>query len=574
MAEALTSDQLWLQDAAQLLPEECQPLRRRHRADEIFLFMMGGRILAMMSGFGMLESAYARPYNAANVMMKNLNDLFFGSIAFYLVGSNISLHEIGGITDDIFDTSVWFLHFTYATTSATIISGAVVGRCSFVAYLALSVFVTGVTYPVAMHWAWGHDGFLKEMGFRDFAGSGVVHMFGALCALISVCICGPRVGRFPTYRSWTGIWRVAFMERYPDAFYRGPQNEAEGAVHQSMKSCHNPVQLLFGVFLLMVGFLAFNPASVLFYITDSIDDDLLASRVTVTTLLASAAGSLSSFAVALVRTRSAVIQVPDFVSGLLGSIIASCACCDVVPPLLCFLVGFIGGLLALIVQDMLAWMMIDDPVGAIAAHGMPGAWSVISVALFAKPHCQSTLRGLFYGGGREAWGLLGTQIVGLLVLGLWAVVTTYIAVIVLDLLVGFRCNRSSELLGLDLTDHHTDEGAHQFDPRTAKVIEQAPVRTTLANTLSPPKAYLRKSFTKTVEVDANGVGEEEPHHVPRMGVVHHHYHREDVKSEMAMLKQMVHGLIEQRTAERAAANRTITTLREQLTQLHALASRP
>eukprot|EP00971_Amphidinium_carterae_P228900 4540944-Amphidinium_carterae.1 len=142
-------------------------------------------------------------------------------------------------------------------------------------------------------------------------------------------------------------------------------------------------------------------------------------------------------------------NIPDFVTGILASLVASCACCHVITPAVAMLIGFLAALIAFVAQECVDRMHIDDPVGAIAVHGPPGAFGTICVAIFAKPHCLSWEKGLVYGGGSEAWKQLGIQCFGLLAITVFTMVVTYVLVIALKLLWGFRCERSAELIGLD-----------------------------------------------------------------------------------------------------------------------------
>jgi len=468
----------------------CRAERLRHRADTIFLLVMGGRVIAMQTGFAMLEAAYGRPMNSANIMMKNSMDLFIGAIAFYFFGYTIAFGDQPLlIEENAFDFALWFLHFSYATTAATIDSGALAGRVSFVAYLVLSAAVTGVVYPLVVQWAWG-GGWLQELGYTDFAGSSIVHMVGAISALVSVCICGPRIGRFPEYRAWKGPLRWLFAERNPSEFYRMPKLEVEKAVYSPIKACSNPVQLLFGTFLLLVGFLAFNPASTL---STTSNADLVSARTTVVTLLSASSGAMACVAASIVTTRSMVMTVPDLINAVLGGLVASCAGCNVIPPLLSMFVGFVGGLLALAVPPCLERLQIDDAVGAVAVHGPPGAWGVLCVPLFARPNCQSELAGLVFGGGEAALRLLGVQALGLVSLGSFAAASTYLIVLGIDLFGGFRCSRATELIGLDFIEHRIDNGNLKFESDKSEIETHSPIRDCLMHrvkmTVSPTKAY-------------------------------------------------------------------------------------
>lgn len=212
---------------------------------------MAGRIIQMQSGFAMLESAYAQPNNAANIMMKNLLDLCIGVLAFYVFGYTIAYGETEdvGIADAGFDLAHWFCCFSYATTAATINSGALAGRVAFFPYLALSTMMTGLVYPISARLVWG-GGWLQQMGFVDFAGSATVHLVGAVSALVSTMICGPRIGRFPEYRAWRKPLSWIFGEKHNDQYYRVPEDPVEKKVFIPFRRCRHPVQLLFGTFLL------------------------------------------------------------------------------------------------------------------------------------------------------------------------------------------------------------------------------------------------------------------------------------------------------------------------------------
>jgi len=477
----------------EVLPE-CSGGRTHHRADTIYLLVMGGRVIAMQTGFALLEAGYGRPMNSANIMMKNIMDLLLGVFVFYLIGFQIGFGaQSEWIENFNFDYALWFLHFSYATTSATIISGAVGGRVSFFAYLALSCVVTGVIYPVCVSWTWG-GGWLAELGYVDFAGSSIVHMVGATCAFVSVCICGPRVGRFPEYRSWRGVSRWIFVERNNSEFYQMPLSEVEKAIFSPIKLCSNPVQLLFGTFLLLLGFMAFNPASTF---ATTLDADALAARVTVVTMISASGGAAACVVVSLFQFRSFVITVPMMTNAVLGGLIASCAPCHAVPPPMGLVVGFIGGLLTLGFEPLMAKFQLDDVVGAVAVHGIPGIWGVLSVPIFAKPHCQSQLRGLVFGGGQEAWRLLCVQAVGLVTMAAFAFVSTYVCIVLIDIVGGFRCSRAAELIGLDFIEHHIDDGSLRLDTTKVAVLHHTPQRDCLVTrvknrTISPTKAYLEE----------------------------------------------------------------------------------
>mmetsp|Transcript_11140 Transcript_11140/g.35344 ORF Transcript_11140/g.35344 Transcript_11140/m.35344 type:complete len:543 (-) Transcript_11140:10-1638(-) len=424
-------------------------------------------------------------------MMKNMMDLFVGCLAFYLFGFKIAYgHHAVSLEEEGFDWAMWFLQFSYATTAATIDSGALAGRVSFFAYIILSLMVTGVIYPLVVQWVWG-EGWLQELGFEDFAGGAVVHCVGAVSALVSICVCGPRIGRFPAYRAWRGAFRVICLERNDDDFYRGPMTEVETRVYSPVSPIHNPVQALFGVFLLLTGFLAFNPASTFSTTSGS---DLMAARASVTTLLATTGAALTAFPLAALRRRSLVITIPEFATVTVAGMVASCGCCHVVPPLLAPVLGSLAAVLADRTSAILIRLQLDDVVGAVAAHGPPGVLGVLCVPLLAKPHCQSDAKGVVFGGGKEAWEKLGTQAYGIAAIMAFTAATTYLVVIAIDLLVSFRSNRATELIGHDFMEHAYEDGSTMADLNRAMVIRHSPVRDCMKERIrtsvhSPGKDY-------------------------------------------------------------------------------------
>jgi len=461
LVSAMGPDDNWLQLVLDITPAQCGPTRLRHRADNAFMVTMGARIIQMQSGFAMLESAYVQPNGSANIMMKNMMDLFVGAVAYLLWGYEIAhgtTHSTS-FMDPGLDFSHWFCSFSYATTSATIDSGALAGRISFWAYVILSTVMTGFTYPLAARWCWS-DGWLQQMGFVDFAGSAVVHMIGAVSALVAACFCGPRIGRFPDYRCWRGLGRHFFMERYDSEYYQVPKEPTEKNLFRPFVKCRHPVQLLFGTWLLLVGFLAFNPASTLAVTQDS---DLVIARSSVCTLLAAAGGGLGGMLWSMATTRSSVVLVPEVSNAVIAALVASCACCNIVSPVIAMFVGFVGAVLALLCEQLLIRLHIDDPVGAVSVHGPPGVWGALAVAFFAEPNCQSDLRGLFFGAGEAGWELLAVQLFGVIAMAAMSAAITYITVLILDRSVGFRCSRACELIGLDFWEHQFDDGSVSGD---------------------------------------------------------------------------------------------------------------
>ena len=163
--------------------------------DSLFLIIMGSLIILMQAGFGFLEAGSVRAKNTTNILIKNYADLCFGSMAFWFIGYGLAFGEGNGFIGytHLFaldlpfqDYAMLFFQCTFAATCATIVSGAIAERCNFNGYVIFSIIITGITYPMAAHWCWGPYGWLGQLGFRDFAGSGVVHLSGGVCALVGM----------------------------------------------------------------------------------------------------------------------------------------------------------------------------------------------------------------------------------------------------------------------------------------------------------------------------------------------------------------------------------------------------
>ncbi|XP_069980062.1 putative ammonium transporter 1 [Penaeus vannamei] len=162
---------------------------------------MGMVVFFMQCGFAFLEAGSVRSKNTINILVKNMLDVFIGGICYWLVGYPLAFGEgnafcgasywaSSGLPED--RLAHWFFHFVFSATAATIVSGAVAERCGFGAYVTYSVALTGLIYPIISHWTWAPDGWLASLGYRDFAGSGVVHVTGGVAALVGAVLLGPR----------------------------------------------------------------------------------------------------------------------------------------------------------------------------------------------------------------------------------------------------------------------------------------------------------------------------------------------------------------------------------------------
>ncbi|CAK9044516.1 unnamed protein product [Durusdinium trenchii] len=385
----------------------------------------------MQSGFGMLEMGCSHRGHEVNIMLKNVFDVIFGGLAYYMLGFGIShgspSNSFMGLGDFLVDSnqndqtlsglrfSSYIFQFSFAATSTTIVSGCLAMRCRFMVYCFYS-FYSVVMYAFVAHWVWAENGWLKEFGAHDFAGSGPVHMFGAINGFIGIVCLGPRLGRFDGSR---------------------PGQE----FHAS-----SPASILFGLFMLWWGWIGFNCGSS-FGITEK--KWLVATRAAVTTINSTAGGGMS-----------ALIYTKEIANGILGALVSITATC--VHPFEALVIGFVGSIIALLTNDLVEFRLrIDDPVGAIGVHGSAAMWGILAVGLFADtalPGIQVD-NGLLRGGGLR---LMGAQLVLMLAILGWSlvVVTPFFLLVGIafsgdwrDFRRGLRVDPEHEISGLDQAYH-------------------------------------------------------------------------------------------------------------------------
>ncbi len=392
-------------------------------------------VFFMQAGFAMVESGFTRAKNAVNIIMKNLMDFSIGTITFFLLGFGLMFGAsngwfgtsnfcLSGILGEGADPEHWnytFLIFqtVFAGTAATIVSGAMAGRTKYTGYIAYSVFICALIYPIFGSWAWGSlldgGGWLEARGFCDFAGSTVVHSIGGWLALAGAIVLGPRIGKYA-----------------PD----GTPKAIPG---------HNITLAALGVFILWFGWFGFNPGS-----TTTGNGEI--GRVAVTTNLSAAAG-----AIAAMITSWIMFKKPDAsmsLNGALAGLVAITAPCYTVTPFASILIGLVGGVLVVLSVVFIDRVLkVDDPVGAVSVHGVCGAWGTLACGLFnaeALLGIGDASTGLFYGGGI---GQFITQIIGVGAGFIWAFGTGLLLFLAIKYTVGLRVSKEEEIKGLDIGEH-------------------------------------------------------------------------------------------------------------------------
>ena len=387
-----------------------------YAVDNITLFISAVLVLFMQAGFAMVETGFNSAKNAVNIMFKNIIDLAAGLVIFWLVGYGIMYGAAvipgwlawGGfgisqvppeaLPGNLNPQVDFLFQVAFAATAATIVSGAVAGRMKVSGYLIYSIVITAVIYPISGYWKWG-GGWLDAMGFYDFAGSIVVHSVGGFAALAAVLVLGPRIGRF--------------AEKGKNPF-----------------PAHSMSLSTLGVFILFVGWFGFNPGSQLAFTGAANTDATM--LIATNTALAAGAGTLLGMIYSWIRKGK-----PDLgytLNGMLAGLVAITANCDSVTNVEAIIIGIVGGILVGIGIDMLEAFKIDDTVGAWPVHGLVGIWGGLATGIF---------------GGHP----MVAQIVGSLVIPLWAFVTSYILFTILKAVNLLRVSPEEEQAGLDLSEH-------------------------------------------------------------------------------------------------------------------------
>ncbi len=408
--------------------------------DTIWVLIAAFLVFFMQAGFAMVEAGFTRAKNASNIIMKNIMDVAIGSLVYFAIGFGIMFGaDKWGLfgTTGFFGTGLTaeflglnipieaFLIFqtVFAATAATIVSGAMAERTKFSAYIVYSFVISIVIYPVVGHWIWG-GGWLSNLGMVDFAGSTVVHSVGGWAALIGATILGPRIGK---YRK------------------NGKPNAIPG---------HNITMGALGVFILWFGWFGFNPGSTVSGMDSSI------GYIAVTTNLAAAAGGVVTMFVTWIKYKKPDVSMT--LNGVLAGLVGITAGCASVSLWGAVAIGAITGVTVVFAVEFIEKVLkVDDPVGAVAVHGVSGALGTVLVGLFAIEG------GLFYGGGLE---LLGIQALGVVSVAAWTMGTTFILFKALKKFNGLRADEHHEISGLDIGEHGS-VAYGDFELKTVEIIK-------------------------------------------------------------------------------------------------------
>lgn len=401
--------------------------------DTVWMLLAAMLVFFMQPGFALVEAGFTRTKNTANILMKNLLDFMLGSLLFWSVGFGIMFGAGSFIgTPNLFNLNFYhsqlpvegFLIFqtVFCATAATIVSGAMAERTKFSMYLAYTILISLLIYPVSGHWTWGGGWLMNsEEGsfmmntfgttFHDFAGSTVVHSVGGWVALVGAAIIGPRIGKYGKDKKSRAI-----------------------PGHSLTLAC-------LGVFILWFGWFGFNPGSQL--AASGEGNRMAISHVFLTTNLAACAGGFLSLVVAWIKYKKPSLSLT--LNGVLAGLVGITAGCDVVSPLGAVIIGAICGTIMIYAVEFIDHVLkIDDPVGASSVHGVCGCLGTILAGLFA------TEEGLFYSGSVN---FLLAQVFGAAVVGCRAATMGFVVFKGLDIIHGLRVPARVEEEGLDIYEH-------------------------------------------------------------------------------------------------------------------------
>ncbi|XP_021722438.1 ammonium transporter 1 member 1-like [Chenopodium quinoa] len=437
----------------------------------VYLLFSAYLVFSMQLGFAMLCAGSVRAKNTMNILLTNVLDAATGAVFFYLFGFAFAFGSpsnpfigsrffaLSTIPDfhQSYDYNYFLFQYCFAIAAAGITSGSIAERTQFVSYLAYSSLLTGFVYPVVAHWFWSNDGWgsafvtsenlLFGTGVIDFAGSGVVHLVGAVAGFWGAFIEGPRIGRF--------------------------DHKGKGV---SLKG-HNASLVVLGTFLLWFGWYGFNPGSFLTIAKAYGESGAVygqwsaVGRTAVTTTLAGATAALTT----LFGKRILVghWNVTDVCNGLLGGFAAITGGCAVVDPWAACICGVVAAMVLITCNILAEKFNYDDPLEALQLHGGCGTWGIIFTSLFAKkeylqevyPARPATSYGLLMGGGGR---LLAAHVVQILTICAWVSVTMGSLFYVLHKLRLLRITSEEEMNGMDLTSHGGFAYDEDFDEKTKK----------------------------------------------------------------------------------------------------------
>jgi Amt family ammonium transporter len=414
--------------------------------DTVWVLVAAVLVMFMQPGFLLLEVGFSRMKNAGTGVAKVLGNFAIAGLGYWAVGFALAFGGAGALAG----THGWFLNtrdgsvfpamsasdavvpakflfqFVFCAVSLAIVWGTTLERIKFGAYLIYAAIFSTLIYPIVSHWIFGGGWLVKNIGMQDFAGSTVVHLIGATGALAALLLLGPRHGKYG-----------------PD----GKPNVIPG---------HSMPLVGLAVFILWFGWFGFNPGSTLAAIGGRF------AEVAVVTNLAACAGVLGAMATVYLLTRTFDIGMTG--NGAIAALVAITAPSGYVEYWAAPIIGVVAGVL--VVLSVIAIdRVLDDPVGALSAHGMAGVWGTLSCGLFTSPRLASLNGighpGLVYSGSVHQ---LGAQALGIITAFVTVFCVSYLVFFAIKATYGLRVRPEEERYGLDIAEHGMWGYPEQFMP--------------------------------------------------------------------------------------------------------------
>jgi Amt family ammonium transporter len=412
-------------------------------------------VLFMQAGFAMLEIGFSRAKNAGTGVAKILTNLSIAAICYWACGfafafgagavigdTGFFVRDFGdpqeafpvmGLSDATVEAK-WIFQFAFCAVSLAIVWGSTLERIKYSAYVIYAIAFAAVIYPIGSHWVFGGgwlqagDTFLMPTGMQDFAGSTAVHLIGATGALAALLLLGPRKGKY------------------------GPDGKPRAIPGHSM-----PLVGL-GTIILFIGWFGFNPGSTLGAA------DVRFGEVAMVTLLGAAGGVIGAFVMTTLLHRT--IDIGMVANGMIGGLVAITAPSGYIEAVFAPFIGLVAGVVV-VGGVVLIDRKLDDPVGALSAHGLCGVWGTLSCGLFTAPRLAQYNAfgdpegGLWYSG---SFTQLGAQAMGVVIAFSFVFALSIATFWVIKMVIGLRVTEDQEDAGLDIVEHGMYGYPEQFIP--------------------------------------------------------------------------------------------------------------
>jgi ammonium transporter, Amt family len=417
--------------------------------NSLWVIIAGCFVMFMQAGFAFLEIGFSRGKNAGTVIAKILTNFSIAAILYWAIGFAFAfgngdiigthgffLRDYGdpqkafavmGLSDATIE-SKWFFQFVFCAVSLAIVWGTTLERIKFGVYIIYAVVFAGFIYPIASHWVFGGGWLQSNLGMQDFAGSTAVHLIGATGALAVLLHLGPRRGKYGK---------------------DGQPRAIPG---------HNMPLFGLGVLILWLGWFGFNPGSTLGALDGRFPEVLLVTQ------LAASAGVLTAIATARWKTKSIDIGMAG--NGAIGALVAITAPSGYVEAWAAPIIGAIAGVIVPLCIYAID-KKLDDPVGALSAHGVAGIWGTLSCGFFTSPRLAQYNAfgnpdgGLFYSG---SFAQLGYQALGVVVVFAFVFALSFATFYAIKKTYGLRVSAEEEEAGLDISEHGMYGYPEQFIP--------------------------------------------------------------------------------------------------------------